>query len=314
MKTQHDVDLLLDRWFSEGETEFSDRALDATLDIVEHTPQRRVLRLPWRNRSMLLSMRLGAAAALAVVVVLGGAYLLTSPSPQVGQSPAPSPAATSAPSPTPTGSPAGSPPPEPTLIPGTSLMFRNTKLTDGTQYSTAKFSPAFSIQGRTGWWYLDGGPEIVGFANGPNEPNPPDTYEFSMAIVHRLINPSGSTTLTIPSDLVAWLQARPDLSLGAPTNVTVGGLHGTAIQGTVRGSVTGDGGVNLLCPTQTNPCGQGQPGALGVGFPGAFELIVIRVRGLDLVIQLQGPSTDWATNASVLDPMLSGLSFPAVSN
>lgn len=316
MTNPSDVDLLLDRWLAEGVTELSDRVLDTSLDIVEHTHQRRVLRLPWRTPPMTLSLRL-AAAALVVVVVAAGAYVLHSTAAQVAQSPGPSlsalasnPVASAVPTPRPTPAPNPTPRPTSTLIPGTSALSAPTKLSPGTTYSTGLFDPAFTLKGQAGWWYLDGGPGSAWLANGPNEPNGPDTYSFSIVVPARVIAPTGQTGSTLPTDLVAWLQADPDLSFQASQSITVGTLHGTALVGVVKGAV----GDNLMCPAETHPCSQNQGGALGFSSGSAFKIIVIPFSGQFLVIGMQGPSSDWATDAKVFDPLLSGLAFPGLTN
>lgn len=263
---------------------------------------------------MVLSTRLAAAAALVVVIALGGAYVLGSTSTQVAHSPTPS--ATSVPSASATRQPSVTTGPSPTLVPGTSLAVGIQKLVAETSYSIADFDPAFSIKAQQGWWLLGAGPGHAWFANGPNEPNPPDNYEFSILVANLVLPPGQSSGVPLPSDLVGWLQARPDLVLGAPQVVTVGGIHGTALTGTVRvGAATNGGGaINLICPAETVPCQWDRGGALGVGVGQPFELIVLPVRGKVVVIGMAGGSPTWSMDTEILDPLLAGLSFPGLTN
>src|SRR6478735_6562084 len=76
MTDQRDLDRILGAYFVDGTDELADRVIDAALDQIDHTNQRRPLRLPWRFRTMTMPFRL-ATAALIGALVLGGAFLLT---------------------------------------------------------------------------------------------------------------------------------------------------------------------------------------------------------------------------------------------
>src|SRR3954471_17182490 len=73
---QPELDRLLDFYFDDGRDELADRVIDAALDEIDHTRQRRAMRVPWRFRTMTMPLRL-ATAALIGALVLGGAFLLT---------------------------------------------------------------------------------------------------------------------------------------------------------------------------------------------------------------------------------------------
>src|SRR4029079_11334560 len=76
MTSQRDFDRLLDLYFDDGRDELADRVIDAALETIDHTRQRRAMRVPWRYRTMTMPFRL-ATAALIGALVLGGALLLT---------------------------------------------------------------------------------------------------------------------------------------------------------------------------------------------------------------------------------------------
>ena len=50
MTDQRELDRLLVAFFVEGTNELADRVIDAALDQIDHTRQRRPLRAPWRFR------------------------------------------------------------------------------------------------------------------------------------------------------------------------------------------------------------------------------------------------------------------------
>ncbi len=113
MTTDRELERLLGAFFVQGTNELADRVLDAALDEIDHTHQRRPLRAPWRFSAMTMPTRIAAAAVIGVLAV-GGAYLLAQPGkPAVGV-PGPSPTASASvsqaaasvrPSPTPTSTP-----------------------------------------------------------------------------------------------------------------------------------------------------------------------------------------------------------------
>ena len=52
MTSQRELDRLLDIYFDDGRDELADRVIDAALDEIDHTRQRRAMRVPWRFRTM----------------------------------------------------------------------------------------------------------------------------------------------------------------------------------------------------------------------------------------------------------------------
>jgi hypothetical protein len=99
-----EVELVLDRYLSEGPEQVPDRVLDAALDAIDQTRQRRALRVPWRTYEMSSMFKLVlAGAAVAVVLAVGAFYLLPGqPTGSVGgPSTAPSPPASAPASSTP---------------------------------------------------------------------------------------------------------------------------------------------------------------------------------------------------------------------
>src|SRR5882672_2961268 len=101
MSTDRDSTRIVRSWLEEGATTLPDRVLDAVLDQVPATPQRR----PWwparRFSEMNNAWKLAIAAAAVVVVALVGIDLLPGNGGIIaGPGPSPTPAATPTPPPT----------------------------------------------------------------------------------------------------------------------------------------------------------------------------------------------------------------------
>jgi hypothetical protein len=114
MTTQRDLERALDDFFAAGVEEVADRVIDDALMTIDHTPQRRVMRVPWRFPFMSSSLKL-ATTAVAVVLAVGAlsAFVLANRGGGSGTTPAPSASAAPAvtPSPSPQPSPSGAPAP-----------------------------------------------------------------------------------------------------------------------------------------------------------------------------------------------------------
>ncbi len=104
MSTDRDVTRIVRSWLEEGRTALPDRVLDAVLDQLPATPQRRAWWPARRFGEMNNLAKFALAAAVVVVVALVGINLLprsggvTSTGPGPASSPAPSPSPTPAPS------------------------------------------------------------------------------------------------------------------------------------------------------------------------------------------------------------------------
>ena len=78
MTTDRDFDLIASSWLAAGPDQLPDRVVDAVVEEIHVTRQRRARRAPRRFPKMTSSMRLGAAALVGVLVV-AGAFLFTRP-------------------------------------------------------------------------------------------------------------------------------------------------------------------------------------------------------------------------------------------
>ena len=108
MTEQRELDRLLGAFFADGPDQVADRVIDAALDQVDHTPQRRALRMPRRFQTMNMFTRLAAAVVIGVLAVGGTLYLVQRGQPAVG-GPSPTPGVSSSPSQPAVGSPSPTP-------------------------------------------------------------------------------------------------------------------------------------------------------------------------------------------------------------
>ena len=96
MTTDRDFDRIAMAWLADGPEELPDRVIDATVDQIHLTRQRRAVRPPWRLPTMTLPARVAAFVAIGALILAGIAVVgsgggLNGPSPS--HTPAPSVAA-----------------------------------------------------------------------------------------------------------------------------------------------------------------------------------------------------------------------------
>ena len=96
MTTERDFDRIAVAWLADGPEELSERVIDAAVDQIHLTRQRRAIRAPWRLPTMTMHARVAALVAAGVLILAGVAVVgtgggRTGPSPT--QAPTPSVAA-----------------------------------------------------------------------------------------------------------------------------------------------------------------------------------------------------------------------------
>jgi hypothetical protein len=225
MSTNRDFDRIAAAWLAEGTSELADRVLDAALDEVHMTNQRRRLRVPWRTPSMPTPLRL--AAGVAIIAVAGvAAFNAIGRGPDVGSQPTPSPTTPPAPTPSPT--------PKPIadgfnkLDPG---RYRFTFIPAG---ATAPFPMSITLP--AGWTSGYG----VGVEKnyGPLEADAGALLTV-WEISNRYVDPCTDHTLLDPApgpgidELIDALSSQPGVEAGPPTDVTVDGYRGKFVELTV---------------------------------------------------------------------------------
>jgi len=107
MSTNRDFDRITGAWLAEGPSELADRVLDAALDEVHLTHQRRRLTVPWRTPTLNTPLRVAAAIAIVAVVGVGG-YNLFGPGSASGPGAIASPSPSASPTIPPTAAPTAS--------------------------------------------------------------------------------------------------------------------------------------------------------------------------------------------------------------
>lgn len=102
MTGQTEVELILDRYLADGAERVPDRVIDAALDQIDSTAQRRVLRLPWSLPALPAFVKPAlAGAAVVAAIALGWTLLERGPRGTVGTTPSPTSSPSASPSPPP---------------------------------------------------------------------------------------------------------------------------------------------------------------------------------------------------------------------
>ena len=210
MSADRDVTRIVRSWLEEGVTALPDRVLDAVLDQVPATRQRRAW---WPARRLpLMNMPARIAAAAAAVVALAVVGVIAFPKGGGVGGPQSTPAPTATPAPTPSPTPAPTLPPSGQLPPGT---YRSDFIT----YTLPAGYSSYQSWG----------------AN-KNDGNPPNGVFVapwsSIATVYK--DPchwqtTGASIGPTVDNLVAALVAQKRGSTVTPINVTIDGFHGKQV-------------------------------------------------------------------------------------
>lgn len=215
MSTDRDVERIVRSWLDEGVTVLPDRVLDAVLDQLPATPQRRPSWLAWRSPFMSNALRVAVAAAAVLVVALIGIQLfggtnVGGPGPSQSESPS------LAPTPSPSATPAAAFPPAGAMEVG--------------RHSMTLAGVPLSIELTTTGWISTGD---FGIDKGNFQDGAPDSASFFLwpasAPDNVYADPCGKTPLDPPAgpsaaELAAAVSTVAGTELvNAPTAVTVGG-------------------------------------------------------------------------------------------
>ena len=213
-------------WLDDGVTSLPDRVLDAVLDQVPATAQRRVTLWPARRLStMNTALKFGlAAVVVAVAVLIGVNYFASS---NVGgpgiDSSTPPPAATATPEPTPEPTPVGLLPVGPHLL-----------ATKEVEVSGQLGIPVTVTIPATGWYGEPGGGILtknddVGAPDGAGMIGPfrGDLYVYGDPCQWSTTRPE--TPATTVDEMVAALAAQASRDASEPVDITVDGYAGKSI-------------------------------------------------------------------------------------
>jgi hypothetical protein len=215
MSTDRDTTRIVRSWLEVGATALPDRVLDAVLDQLPSTPQRRSWWPAWRFQDMNANMKLAIAAAAVVVVAIAGIYFLPGGGNVAGLGPSPSPT----PTPSPIVNFSGS------FAPGTTYA-----IADPCCVGPSRMT--FTVPG-TGWAAED---PIFVFKYHPGSND--NLAKFGPMLVDNvytggchwsgtaLVPPVGPTV----DDLATALSAQAGPGAAPPTSVTVGGHPGKKVE------------------------------------------------------------------------------------
>jgi hypothetical protein len=281
VSTDRDVNRIVRSWLDEGVRTLPERVLDAVLDQVPATPQRRAWWPARRFAQMNNVARLAIAAAAVVVVAIVGYNLLPGGSGPGG------PVATPAPSPTLTPSPK----PEPTPATTFPALFSThpgggDPLAPGDWIITAVEPLSITVTIPEGWYK-----GLIDWAVFPSPENSPSVG--FMAVTNLYVDPCDPTKGVLaeapgPSvdDLVAAMSAVPGIDASAATDATLAGFAGKTLELSRAANAE-------ACPPDTDTLwpvvGEANPALVGAPAPGPGETIrywIVDVDGTRLVVNI----------------------------
>jgi hypothetical protein len=264
MSTDRETTRIVRSWLEVGATALPDRVLDAVLDQLPATPQRRSWGPARRFLDMNTSIKLAIAAAAVVVVAIVGYSLLPIGGSVGGPGPTASPSPTASPMPLPS---SGS------LQPGTYTIDDRT-ITQATHF-------IFTVP--VGWTTAES------FVT--KHKDQPDEVEFSTWVVtHAHADSCLHTTDTLvdvgtsPAKLVSTLVALKNRVVSEPTDVTVGDFPAKRLELSVPTDL--DVSTCLFGAIKNWPDpGPNESGGLCCGGPGFVDVVyVIDINGKALAV------------------------------
>jgi hypothetical protein len=297
MSSDRDATVIVRSWLEEGATALPDRVLDAVLDQLPATSQRRAR---WPARSlpgMSTAARLTSAGAVVAAVAVIAAITFPRPA-ATGTLPTPSPMASPVPSPT------------PVLLPATGNLDAGTYSFDDTAVRLILTVPA-GWSTREGFVYKDRGSIPPAYAPGSG---PGDVALIPWTVSHvygdachwqgTLVD-AGSTV----DELIGALRAQTSRDTSTPTDVVLGGRPSKQVVMTTPASVdpaTCDSGVLRFWPD----AGPREDGGLCCTNPGSTDVVsVVVVAGERLVVVARHQSDSLPADLSELDGVVASLRF-----
>lgn len=222
MRTEQETTRIVRSWLEEGVTALPDRVLDAALDQLPATPQRRSWWPARRFATMQTYAKLAIAAAAVLVVALIG-YQFLPRTGGVGGQPTPSPSPTLAPTPGPTAAP---------FLPGSGPVAAGTYTLDATLGVTIEVPASWdACCGTPGWALVKGEaqPDVSAMLYGSGS-------EIDDIVVYGDSCRWSSSPTSEPRGaeaIAAALAALPGREGTVPRSITVGGYPGVHVRLTV---------------------------------------------------------------------------------
>ena len=282
MTTDRDVANILRSWLRDDVASPSVGIVDAALDQVHGTPQRRALEPAERFGQMNRPIRVAVAAAAAVVVVATGLNLL----PRQDDGGATLPSASSTPTPAVSREPSSSVPyviTGPVSGPGSTLVVPGRYRLRGPGFDPVGWPSAVTVT-IPDQWYAVSALRGAGLKRGEgNAPAALTVSSVGALVSEPCADGSGGTPPDAPlgpsvDDLVAGLMVLPGLELSAPVDVTVDGWRGKQLELDLFEGC-GDGATLWLTPAVG-----GESWSVGTGDGMHSTVRILDVDGLRLVV------------------------------
>jgi hypothetical protein len=262
---------------------------------------------------MSTSTRLVGAYRVIGAILIGASLVgCAAASSSVANTPGPVALASSSPGASPSVNPT-TPPPMYDFGDATALLggtHRKFETASGVTYYTDFFAAPFTIRPGAGWWVENNINALTSFERGPNSPEGAPEYIVQFVMPTKVVPPGNSALIPAPADLLGWLATRPDLTLSAPTSITVAGVQGRMVEGGLRAgaALNPEGLVNLICG-QLSECGYEGGQLIGIAPGWLIEFVSLEVRGTPVVIALGGPAAHSSTTQRTIDAFLKTFEF-----
>ncbi len=284
MSTDRDTTRIVRSWLDDGVTALPDRVLDAVLDEVPATPQRRATWWPVRRPpTMNTYLRYGVVAAGLLIAVIVGAQLIGSRN-------------ITSPGPTPT------PQPSPTAEP-TPIAFRTGDQSSGGRYliqlphAPVDAVMTLDVGWTSGGWFINGTPGAVMFY-APENINT-DACDQSGTLPSPAVGPT-------VDDFLAALDAQQNSEMSAPTDVTIDGVVAKRIE--LRPSA--DAPCDLVLWWSEPCCGDPAYRGANVGDVNPDTVWILQVEGQRVVVVGYWDHSQPESGAAIED-VISSVDFTA---
>ncbi len=293
--SDREFDRIARRWLEDGPTSMPTDALQAALDAVHVTRQRRAWWPAGRARTMGSTIRYLVGATAVVIAVVIGIYLLPLGAGIGGRAPTPTPLPTASPIPLPAGEG-----PMPLAQAG------------GTYLTGEPFPIAITVTAPAGWAGNIGGP-YAAYLYGPaasGNQSPDVAFTLSQKLsadpcpgttFHDLVPQPGPTV----DDFAASLAGLPWVNATTPTDVTIDGLPGKQL--TLTASSRSGG---CTSPSEGYALWQLPLGAVFSLAPGQSMVVrILDVAGSRLVISSDTFAQTTAQDTAALEQVLGSIHF-----
>jgi hypothetical protein len=170
-------------------------------------------------------------------------------------------------------------------------------------YQTRSFKPTFSLTVPAGWRISRLLQTFVGAGETPTGIPLSEGSGEVIVTVPSSLEPAapGDTGTNVPADLTAWLAANKNLTLGAATSVTVGGIAGKQLDGVVAAGAKVDPNDHAYRLSDYVLLTPGQH----------VRFVVLSIGGAQLVVATVATAANWTAFVQAADQVLGSLAWTA---